>query len=240
LCAKFRVVPQQKKAAWDSRATNLASSVGLQSATRWAQNALLVMMPIFYSGPIDCAPASPNEDVQGSACMFVTNTEQRKRGGAATMRPENHVPLSRDVTYADMTGDVHVVKPMDDLCLTTPMGDVLGVRISARRDSYVDLDIRQVESNRVQGRKPKNWKNGPIVRIDAHRLVLWACRGPPPTDLGDSAVAMHLCDCKACINPCHLRWGSPSDNRKGHAPKGMPGVDGYMHLQPLAPEWEDL
>lgn len=51
------------------------------------------------------------------------------------------------------------------------------------------------------------------IAIDGHRLVAWAIHGPP-ADYQD--VVMHSCnpDCKKCVNPKHLKWGSKADNRR--------------------------
>lgn len=40
----------------------------------------------------------------------------------------------------------------------------------------------------------------------AHRLVLWACRGPPPIPDLDP-VCMHVCHNKRCLSPWHIYWG---------------------------------
>ena len=45
----------------------------------------------------------------------------------------------------------------------------------------------------------------------AHRLVLWAIKGPPPTSMM-YPVAMHTCNNKSCLNPMHMMWGENKDN----------------------------
>ncbi|KAL6747874.1 hypothetical protein V8C86DRAFT_2443607 [Haematococcus lacustris] len=43
-----------------------------------------------------------------------------------------------------------------------------------------------------------------------HRLVAWACHGPP-TDASHEAI--HLCGKKRCLNPDHLAWGTKLTNK---------------------------
>ena len=54
------------------------------------------------------------------------------------------------------------------------------------------------------------------VREYAHRIVLWACYGPPPENILDP-VAMHVCSPGGrgtwkCLNPEHLVWGERASN----------------------------
>jgi hypothetical protein len=44
-----------------------------------------------------------------------------------------------------------------------------------------------------------------------HRLVLWAMKGPPPSDIV-VPVAMHSCDNGKCVNWRHLSWGEKEEN----------------------------
>lgn len=55
----------------------------------------------------------------------------------------------------------------------------------------------------------------PNIMEYAHRIVLWACYGPPPQDIVEPVV-MHLC-CHArgefvCLNPEHMVWGEDAEN----------------------------
>lgn len=51
--------------------------------------------------------------------------------------------------------------------------------------------------------------------ISAHRVSLMLATGHRPLP---GLVIMHLCNVKSCVNPDHLRVGSPSDNiRAAHA-----------------------
>jgi hypothetical protein len=56
-----------------------------------------------------------------------------------------------------------------------------------------------------------------VVVESAHRIVLWSFVGPPA---GDQAVAMHLCDNKACLNPKHLFWGTIGENNQAARLRG--------------------
>jgi hypothetical protein len=55
----------------------------------------------------------------------------------------------------------------------------------------------------------------------AHRLAWELVNGPIP----DGMVICHQCDVRTCINPAHMRVGTPTDNgsdkvKRGRQPKG--------------------
>lgn len=88
---------------------------------------------------------------------------------------------------------------------------------------------------------------GTSIWESAHRLVLWACRGPPPWPDRDS-VCMHVCHNRKCLSPWHLYWGrrnAANTNRfslsavyedpRTEAPEGPDGRD-LVHDHNLAYE----
>lgn len=52
-----------------------------------------------------------------------------------------------------------------------------------------------------------------------HRLMYTLVKGPIP----DGHVVMHLCDNSACLNPDHLRVGTPKENSQDCSQKGRFG-----------------
>lgn len=65
--------------------------------------------------------------------------------------------------------------------------------------------------------------------VKAHRAVLEMAKGPPPPG---KPWALHGCGARGCVNPHHLRWGTPKENFEdmvGHGtyspvPKGFGGA----------------
>ena len=52
---------------------------------------------------------------------------------------------------------------------------------------------------------------GITVQELAHRIVMWAIKGPPRASI-TYPVVMHTCNNKMCINPMHLKWGDQTEN----------------------------
>ena len=53
-------------------------------------------------------------------------------------------------------------------------------------------------------------------RYRAHRVALALASGIGATNVPEGKYALHECDCKRCVNPEHLYWGSNWDNRQDH------------------------
>jgi hypothetical protein len=56
-------------------------------------------------------------------------------------------------------------------------------------------------------------QGGPVWEL-LHRLVCWLYRGGPPRGQGSSRMqVVHLCGIPNCINPLHLMWAHPYQNK---------------------------
>lgn len=53
-------------------------------------------------------------------------------------------------------------------------------------------------------------------RVRAHRLTLAASTGSD----GEGLFALHSCDAPPCVNPTHLRWGTPKENTHDAVSRG--------------------
>lgn len=64
-------------------------------------------------------------------------------------------------------------------------------------------------------------KAKPCIIEKAHRFILWVAKGPSlneePAGQDKSQPAMHVCDSKGCLNPKHIWWGTPSENKRATA-----------------------
>lgn len=59
--------------------------------------------------------------------------------------------------------------------------------------------------------------------VGSHRLSLHWVTG---TDLSTTMFADHTCYTKACVNPEHLRWATPSQNLQNYSPRRRSSATG--------------
>jgi hypothetical protein len=71
------------------------------------------------------------------------------------------------------------------------------------------------------------WYAGHITTVGAHRLQWERHNGPAPK----GQHVMHRCDNRLCINPGHLRLGTPADNIHDMMAKGRQNFAGLRNFK---------
>lgn len=65
--------------------------------------------------------------------------------------------------------------------------------------------------------------SGMSVYEGAHRLLMWAMKGPPPITLVDPVV-MHVCHNGGCLNPRHMNWAERAANLVDQPARMLKGI----------------
>lgn len=71
--------------------------------------------------------------------------------------------------------------------------------------------------------------DGTRTSTTAHRAVLTLTAGQPPHPDMEAAHLPVVCHNPACINPHHLYWATPEQNRADRAIDGGNGIPGYIN-----------
>ena len=112
---------------------------------------------------------------------------------------------------ASFLNDPPAVTPAEP-CWTLKRGPGIKLRIVPEpRYSWFCVGHKPVQEEEIGCRNVTVERSKTVpVGLDAHRLVLWLVRGPPPA--APNTFAIHLCDNKRCVRPGHLQWNSQSVN----------------------------
>lgn len=71
------------------------------------------------------------------------------------------------------------------------------------------------------------WYSGQRTTVGAHRLMWERHNGPAP----ERTHVMHSCDNRLCINPAHLRLGTPKENVRDMISKGRQSFKGLRGMK---------